>query len=177
VKRQVFVDGYNLIRQDPALKSLEQRSLQTAREALLARLCVHFPSRTCDITVIFDGSGEKLPYSATQRYGPVKVIFSQNGESADDVIRALVTASQDPSQVLVLTDDRELRDLTTRLGGQVGGAAERRLPRLAGGPAGSPGSAVAKRFEPDEAPPPSKKGNPRRAKRRRSPPTQFSNRW
>lgn len=154
MKRQVIVDGYNLIKRDPLLLALEQRSLQTARQALIARLMSSYNLRTCDITVVFDGSVVAPPAAATERWGRIKVVYSRPPQTADDVIRGLVAAAKDPSQVVVLSDDRELRDSVQTRGGVVAGSADRRAPRPAD-----------KERDADHRPQP-KKGNPRRAKKK-----------
>jgi len=155
MKRQVIVDGYNLIKRDPLLSALEQRSLETARQALIARLMSSYNLRTCDITVVFDGSAVAPPAAATERWGRIKVVYSRPPQTADDVIRALVAAAKDPSQVVVLSDDRELRDSVQTRGGVVAGSADRRAPR----PADKERDAANHRPQP-------KKGNPRRAKKK-----------
>jgi predicted RNA-binding protein with PIN domain len=155
MKRQVIVDGYNLIKRDPLLLSLEQRSLETARQALIARLMSSYNLRTCDITVVFDGSAVAPPAASTDRWGRIKVVYSRPPQTADDVIRGLVAAAKDPSQVVVLSDDRELRDSVQTRGGVVAGSADRRAPRP-----------VDKEREAADRRPQPKKGNPRRAKKK-----------
>ncbi len=155
MKRQVIVDGYNLIKRDPLLLALEQRSLETARQALIARLMSSYNLRTCDVTVVFDGSAVAPPAASTERWGRIKVVYSRPPQTADDVIRALVAAAKDPSQVVVLSDDRELRDSVQTRGGVVAGSTDRRAPR----------SADKERDSSDRRPQP-KKGNPHRAKKK-----------
>jgi len=156
MKRQVIVDGYNLIKRDPLLLALEQRSLATARQALIARLMSSYNLRACDITVVFDGSVVAPPAAATERWGRIKVVYSRPPQTADDVIRGLVAAAKDPSQVVVLSDDRELRDSVQTRGGVVAGSADRRAPRPVDK---EERDAADHRSQP-------KKGNPRRAKKK-----------
>lgn len=150
MKRFVVVDGYNLILRDPVLAPISQRSLQTAREALLARLLSSYDLRACDLTVVFDGQGAT---ETTDRWGKIRVIYSRFGQSADEVIARLATETKDPSQLVVLSDDRAVRGSATRAGGVAAGSADRRQP-----------TAAAK---PDDLDAPrtgsNKKGNPRRA--------------
>ena len=80
LKRTVLVDGYNIIKRDPVLSSIERRGLQAAREALLARLLSSYDLRTCDVTVVFDGQG---PAETSDKWGKVKVIYSRAGQTAD----------------------------------------------------------------------------------------------
>lgn len=163
-KRQVIVDGYNLIRNDPTLSAIEARSLDAGRRALVSRLSTTFDLRSNEITVVFDGANGPLPYPASERIGSIQVVFSRQGESADTVIKRMVGASTPGRQVIVLSDDNELRDAARAYGAIVGGKADRAHPRP------TPSDLAAR--DRDAAPRNSeKKGNPRRAKKRsRRPP-------
>ncbi len=154
MKRIVLVDGYNIILRDPVLAPLSRRSLQTAREALLARLLSSYDLRACDVTVVFDGQGAA---ETADRWGKIRILYSPYGQTADDVIARLAAQAKDPSQLVVLSDDRSVRDSATRLGGVAAGSSDRRQ-------AASP----VKTDDPD-APHgrPEKKGNPRRAPKAR----------
>jgi len=149
-----LVDGYNIIKRDESLSRLLSRSLQAAREALLGRLLSSYDLRTCDITVVFDGQGVT---ETAERWGRVKVIYSRSDQTADEVIARLASAARDPSQVVVLSDDRAVRQSVTQTGGQAAGSADRRPPRLVD----KSGDDEEERRSRE------KKGNPQRAKRRR----------
>lgn len=166
-RRLVLVDGYNIIRNDPALSAIEKRSLEAGRKALISRLLTTFNHQQNEVTVVFDGAAESLPQPSTQRVGDVHVVFSRLGESADDVIRRLATMAAVGRQVLVLSDDHEVRAASVARGGQVGGAADRRPAR----PTGAIPSKDELDNRGDGRRATEKKGNPRRAKRqRRQPP-------
>ncbi len=163
MKRLVLVDGYNIIKRDPILSGLERRSLQTAREALFARLLSSYNLRACDVIVVFDGQG---PAETTDRWGNLKIIYSMSGQTADTVIARLATLARDPSQVVALSDDREIRQAVTQSGGVAAGSADRKQPRAADKRDGDDEEDRSKE----------KKGNPRRAKKRdRQPQDKF--RW
>lgn len=153
MKRFVLVDGYNIILRDPVLAPVSRRSLQTAREALLARLLSSYDLRACDVTVVFDGQGAN---ETTDRWGKIRVVYSRSGQSADEVIARLVTETKDPSQLVVLSDDRSVRGSATQAGGIAAGSADRRQPTLA-----------AKANDPDA--PPARAGNPKKGNPRRAP--------
>jgi uncharacterized protein len=161
IKRQVIVDGYNLIRNDPTLSLIEARSLDAGRRALISRLSTRFDLNANDVTIVFDGSASPLPVPASERFGQIKVIFSRHGETADTVIKRLIAAVPPGPQVVLLSDDRELRTAAEARGGIAAGSAQRARPRAA------PGNMNDK--DRDEQPKNrEKKGNPRRAKKRRS---------
>ncbi len=157
-KRLVLVDGYNLIKNDPTLSAIEARSLEAGRRALVSRLLTSFKTQTNDITVVFDGSDLPLPAPNSERYGPVRVLFSRQGETADAVILRLVASTPAGRQIVLLSDDQELRDAVRARGGIVAGSADRARAR--------PTPADLARKDNDERPRSQKKGNPHRARRR-----------
>ena len=159
IRRTVLVDGYNVIKRDPVLVSIERRGLQAAREALLARLLSSYDLRTCDVVVVFDGQG---PAETTEGWGKVRIIYSRSGQTADEVIARLSAAARDPSQVVAISDDRSVRDSVTRVGGQAAGSADRRQPR-AGDKERPDGQGKDDEGQQRGR---EKKGNPRRAPRR-----------
>src|SRR5437870_2503298 len=110
MSRRVLVDGYNVIRRDPALARLERTSLALARDTLLACLNSSPPFRRDEITVVFDGAQSAeagVAGARSFRRGRVRVLFSPPGESADAVLARLAAAA--PPGTLVITDDREIR--------------------------------------------------------------------
>jgi len=151
--RLTIVDGYNVIRRDPALAQLERRSMELARRALVNRLNADPALRHDDVTVVFDGAIAGQPYEHAERQGRVRIVFSRRGESADEVIKRLVTAAS--GEVRVISNDRELREHASLHGGTPVRVAPRpqRPPR-------------AQADEDEEAPRPNKKGPARRPKKR-----------
>ena len=98
--RAVLVDGYNVTKRQMEHLPLEQQRQWLVRllEALAARRGVH-------PTVVFDGTedGGRAP-----RARGVHVRFSA-GEKADDTIVRIVDERGDAAPLVVVTDDRELR--------------------------------------------------------------------
>jgi predicted RNA-binding protein with PIN domain len=169
MKRLVLVDGYNLIRNDPTLSAIEARSLEAGRGALISRLASRFNLQANEVTVVFDGGKALVPYPASERYGQIRVLYSRRGETADAVIMRMAKEVTPGRQVLLLSDDREIRNAVQAQGGIVGGAAEHERPRLVR-------SAFTNKKDEDEAPlRHEKKGNPRRAKKRSRTPSPI--RW
>lgn len=106
---RLLVDGYNVIRRDPALHELESQSPILGRAALL-RLLNHGALSRYEVWAVFDGTppaGERLSP------GRVKVLHSRS-QTADSLI-AHVCSSQD----VVVTDDLGLAAETLRAGPQV----------------------------------------------------------
>jgi|GEM_PF-2861693 len=102
-----IIDGYNLIKTQPELKSLvlaESRSRLIRRmEQFAGRLAS--PRRTVHVMVVFDGKEEV--YSSARPSSIIKVIFTRR-EKADDYIKRFVqTHPQDT--IKVVSNDREIR--------------------------------------------------------------------
>ncbi|MGH9267064.1 MAG: NYN domain-containing protein, partial [Acidimicrobiales bacterium] len=111
---QLVVDGYNAtLWAWPELPIIEQRRrLVDALGELVARsgACVH---------VVFDGGDDA--YNPPPPSGPrlVNVTFSPAGVEADDVILALVDDIRPDRGVVVVSDDRRVRDGSRRRGANV----------------------------------------------------------
>ncbi|SFK94357.1 MULTISPECIES: NYN domain-containing protein [Amycolatopsis] len=105
----LIVDGYNVTKTGyPELPLADQRNRLVQQLGALA-------SRTgAEVTVVFDGAGV-LSVPATTTRG-VRVLFSDPGVLADDVIRALVTAEPSGRPLVVATSDRAVADSTRRSG-------------------------------------------------------------
>jgi predicted RNA-binding protein with PIN domain len=149
-----LVDGYNVIRRAPELKSREQESLEAGRQALCA-LLVQIARKSDDtFTVVFDGA------QAGGRSGGgagVTVIFSSARESADRVLSRMAREGG-----AVVSNDREVRRAAERAGAVVV-TTDQFLARLDQAHVAPPeASADEKDGEEDEAPSGLRKGNPRR---------------
>ena len=152
-----LLDGYNIIRRDPEMRSREAARLADGRTALL-----HFVAavaRRCgdDFTVVFDGArvtgGEPVG-------GRVQVIFSRPPQNADQVLVRLATELRDAG--IVVSSDRTVRDAARRAGAAVVSADE--FLEAAG--ATEPDPQHEKEHEDDEdAAPAVRRGNPRRLSR------------
>ena len=105
----MVVDGYNVTKTGyPELSLSDQRDRLTRQLAALA-------ARTsAEVTLVFDGAGViAVPTTAPRG---VRVLFSDPGVLADDVIRALVTAEPEGRPVVVVTSDRAVADSVRRRG-------------------------------------------------------------
>jgi predicted RNA-binding protein with PIN domain len=97
----LIVDGYNVTKTGyPELPLADQRERLANQLAALA-------SRTgAEVTVIFDGA-DVLSVPVAGPRG-VRVLFSEPGVQADDVIRSLVAAEPAGRPLVVATSDREV---------------------------------------------------------------------
>lgn len=167
--RTVLVDGYNVIRRDPTLARLETISLERARDTLLSCLNSSPQFRHDEVTVVFDGANSRdagVWGARSFRRGRVRVVFSPPGESADAVIARLATTV--PRGALVVTDDREIRDSVARAGVSSTNLTPRATPRPGAPPRPRPNDTWVKEDDLHPAPASPKKGNGRRAPRKRN---------
>jgi predicted RNA-binding protein with PIN domain len=169
--RTVLVDGYNVIRRDPTLARLEGVSLERARDTLLSCINSSPQFRHDEVTVVFDGTNSReagVTGSRAFRRGRVRVLFSPPGETADTVIARLAT--QAAAGALVVTDDREIRAAVDRRGVTTTNLTPRATPRPHAAPRPRATGEWVKEddLRPERAAP--KKGNGRRAPRKRNRP-------
>ena len=117
----VVLDGYNVIHAIPALARELDRSLQSAREALV-RLCQEYRVRRGDIGqlyVVFDGRDAHASGSHEQHHGSVTVLFTQKPEEADERILRLIEAQRSRSRCLVVSNDNEVFNNARAFGARV----------------------------------------------------------
>ena len=151
-----LIDGYNVIRRDPEMKSREARRLEDGRTALLHLVAA--VARRCgdDFTVVFDGARAS---GGDAVGGQVQVIFSRPPQNADQVLIGLATQLRDGS--IVVTSDRTVRDAARRAGAAVVGADE----FLDAADTEEPDAQADKENEEDDESPAGKGGNPHRLSR------------
>jgi uncharacterized protein len=110
----ILIDGYNLIRQSDTLRRYERRSLEEGRRALIAKLAEYETKKGHKITVVFDGGESGWADEGRDREGKINIIYSRNGERADDVIKRV--AEHTMEETIVVSSDREISSYVTRLG-------------------------------------------------------------
>ena len=111
----IIIDGYNLIRQSDHFRRLDKMSLEAGRQALIRFLIPYKQSRGHRITVVFDGWKEGWPTEARDREGGITIIYSRQGEKADDVIKKIAAAASE--EIMVVTSDRDIASFVERRGG------------------------------------------------------------
>jgi predicted RNA-binding protein with PIN domain len=169
-----MVDGYNVIRRDPALASRETLSLEAGRAALVRLLTQTARASGETFTVVFDGAGRG---GAGTGSAAVSVVYSSARESADRVLARLATRGG-----AVVSNDREVRRAAHRAGAVVvttdqflsrlealAARGATRAGHAAGGSVGeSPGVSPPPYMKDEEPDPPARprKGNPRRLPRK-----------
>ncbi|HEY1386941.1 MAG TPA: NYN domain-containing protein [Ktedonobacterales bacterium] len=121
----ILIDGYNVSRNMPGSQLKDGVALATARENLLAMVRQRFRGTPYRVAVIFDGDGEREVCEPIKGLHGGRLIFTQRGASADVVIVRLTAEADDEGhQVVVCTDDLEVRQNTTRHGASHASVAE-----------------------------------------------------
>jgi predicted RNA-binding protein with PIN domain len=111
----VLVDGYNVTKHP---QGFPDRGLEDQR-TLLVDLCRRLARRFgAEVTAVFDG-GTVGPIPTRLPLGPVEVVFTDPGRSADDEIVVRVNATPPERPVVVITSDNELRSRVGALGATV----------------------------------------------------------
>jgi predicted RNA-binding protein with PIN domain len=111
----VLVDGYNVTKHP---QGFADRGLEDQR-TLLLDLCRRLARRFgAEVTVVFDG-GTVGPIPTRLPLGPVEVVFTDAGRTADDEIVVRVNAAPPERPVVVVTSDNELRSRVGALGATV----------------------------------------------------------
>ncbi|MBX6752183.1 MAG: NYN domain-containing protein [Micromonosporaceae bacterium] len=105
----LIVDGYNVTKRGFGDLSLEQQ-----RSRLVAALAGIAAQSGAETTVVFDGADKINAMPGIPR--GLRVLFSRKGETADELIRALVRAEPPGRPVVVISSDREVADGVRRHG-------------------------------------------------------------
>lgn len=102
----LVIDGYNLIRQIPALSRHESVSLEHGRTHLIRLLAAYRKFKRHKISLVFDGALNLSEFAAGYAEAGITIYFSPQGQTADQVIMELI--KKDPQQIMVVSSDREL---------------------------------------------------------------------
>lgn len=95
----IIIDGYNLI-------GTSHKDMEKAREGLIDLLISYKNIKNHDITVIFDAYKQGDKYERSSLSGGVKIIYTRLGETADDVIKRII--SEVRKEWVIITSDRDV---------------------------------------------------------------------
>ena len=104
-KTALIVDGYNIIHAWPSLAEIAQTDLEAARRQLCDLLSSYAGFRDCHLVVVFDGYKVKGNLGEKQNLGNIQVVYTQENETADAYIEALVAQIGPNYAVRVATSD------------------------------------------------------------------------
>jgi len=113
----IIVDGYNLIHRSPLLRPGPDRTLEEAREKLVNLLAWAVGTGEARFLVVFDGAGAGGKVAGS---GRVEVRYSRAGQTADDVIKAIVEDQVERrDRVTVVTADLDIARHARAMGANV----------------------------------------------------------
>ncbi len=95
----IIIDGYNLT-------GTGHRSLEKARETLCEALMAYRRAKGHDITLVFDGHKGGPGRGNREVRGGIAVLYTGQGESADDAIKRIIT--QERREWIVISTDRAI---------------------------------------------------------------------
>lgn len=114
----LLVDGYSVIYAWPPLRATLRRSLERARDQLVAAVTPIQDATGIRVTVVFD-SRHGARVAAGETPAGVDVLFTRKGMTADGLIERLVARAATPEQFLVATNDHAEATLVRSMGGRV----------------------------------------------------------
>ena len=103
--KTVFVDGYNVINSWPDLKKIKDFSYESSRLQLIDTLQNYSGFKGYKIFIVFDAQLVKGSLQKKERQGNLVVIFTKEGETADDYIEKMVNNIGRKVEVCVVTSD------------------------------------------------------------------------
>jgi predicted RNA-binding protein with PIN domain len=112
--RYLLVDGHSVIHHWPALRSLHRRQPRRARDELRASLEKLHDSSDWRITLVFDGKTGPNDPNADPR--SMRVLYSEDGQTADSIIERIVGQQEDRSRITVVTADEAERQTIEAMG-------------------------------------------------------------
>lgn len=104
--KTIFVDGYNVVNSWPDLKQRKDFSFEAARQTLIDKLHNYGVFKACKIVLVFDahkvmGNLEKKEEVNSN----ISVIFTKDGETADNYIEKQVNSLGRKHEIVVVTSD------------------------------------------------------------------------
>ncbi len=95
----IIIDGYNLT-------GTGHRNLEKARETLCESLMAYRRAKGHDITLVFDGHKGGPGRGSREVRGGIAVLYTGQGESADDAIKRIITRER--REWIVISSDRAI---------------------------------------------------------------------
>ncbi|MBL7157039.1 MAG: NYN domain-containing protein [Candidatus Omnitrophica bacterium] len=118
--KKIILDGYNVIYKIPALTRKLDESLEAGRIAL-----AHFLSgwrkrySNADICIVFDGKDHEILDASPLKIAGIECIFTRTGETADNRIIKIVHDSENPRDILVISEDNSVGNSCCAHGAEV----------------------------------------------------------
>lgn len=114
--RTLFVDGYNVINSWPNLKKIKDYSYESSRLQLIGILQNYSAFKGYKMFIVFDAQLVKGNLQKKERQGNLVVVFTKEGETADDYIERMVNNIGRKVEVCVITSDSLEQQVTFQRG-------------------------------------------------------------
>ena len=114
--KTIFVDGYNVINSWPNLKKIKDYSLESSRQKLIDTLLNYSEFKGYKLFIVFDAHMVKGSLEKKERQGNLVVVFTKDGETADNYIEKMVDHIGRKSEVSVVTSDSIEQQVTFQRG-------------------------------------------------------------
>ena len=116
---RILVDGYSLLHNWQELARGKPRYSAAARSELIRRLTGYHDASGVPITVVFDGASGLASAEEPPSTTEVEILFSHEGQTADQMIERATNRLLEYGEVLVVTDDFAERDTVSSAGAMV----------------------------------------------------------
>jgi predicted RNA-binding protein with PIN domain len=113
---RILVDGYSVLHSCPQIASGRPRHSAAARHELIHLLTQYGDAVGTPVTVFFDGAGAPAGTPKATSSPEMEILYSQSGQTADDMIERAAHRLSAYGEVLVVTDDIAERDTVLSLG-------------------------------------------------------------
>lgn len=114
---RILIDGYSFLHSCPEIARGKPRHSAAAREELIHWLTQYQDATGTPITVIFDGAGAPAGTPKAASTPEMEILYSQPGQTADEMIERAAHRLREFGEVLVVTDDFAERDTIGSFGG------------------------------------------------------------
>ena len=106
-RQYLLVDGYNIVHAWPQTRRLLARDIDAAAAFLVEKLAVLHDPESCEVTIVFDGRGERTETVSGGGALPC-VIYASSGRTADALIEQIVAKAPDPRLFTIATRDNAI---------------------------------------------------------------------
>ena len=120
---RILVDGYSLLHNWQELAPGKPRYSAAARSELIRQLTRYHDASGVPVTVIFDGASGLASAEEPPSTPEMEILYSQQGQTADQMIERAASRLLDYGEVLVVTDDLAERDTVSSAGAMVSSCA------------------------------------------------------
>ena len=104
----IVIDGYNYIHRINGSAIQKGSSMDLLQRDFLEKCARYKKVRSTRITVVFDAYGSYSPGRHSESFRGIDVVYSKEGETADDVI--IGWARKRPAGLIVVSSDRAIID-------------------------------------------------------------------